>query len=267
MAARSAPGSQPVSLPAALLDLLLPTVCVGCAEPGTSWCGRCRPRTGPPVRLGDRQLPPSYALADYRGAVRAALLGYKERGRRDLATALGEWLADGLEALPDGVRRGVTAPDGSWWLVPVPSRRRAAARRGGQHVAAVAHRAAAVLAARGRPVVVATALRMSRGARDSVGLDAAARRANLAGRVVFRPAAAPPPNTPVVLVDDIVTTGATAGACVAGLNLSSVEVGAFVALAAAGEHAGWQLRRTTGHGPRETGGSGSAGVAYVMGGR
>ncbi len=237
----SLPGPSP-GLPGALLDLLLPTVCVGCAEPGTSWCGRCRPRPGPPVRLDDRQLPPGYALAAYRGPVRAALLGYKERGRRDLAAALGEWLADGLEALPDDVRRDVTASDGSWWLVPVPSRRSVANRRGGQHVAAVARRAAAVLAARGRPAVVAAALRMSRGARDSVGLDAAARRANLAGRVVLRPGAAPPPDTPVVLVDDIVTTGATAGACAAVLDRSSVAVGAFVALAAAGDHAGWRGR-------------------------
>ncbi len=223
--------------PRALLDLLLPTVCAGCAEPGSIWCPRCRPRPAAPVRLGDR-LPPVFAMAAYRGPVRAALLGYKERGRRSLAGAFGQWLADALEALPAGIRSDATGPDGCWWLVPVPSRRRAATRRGGQHVAAVAAAAAAVLAARGRPVVVAGALRMSRTVRDSVGLDPAARRANLAGRVLVQPNGSPSPGTPVLLIDDIVTTGATAAACADALHRSGATVTAVVALAAAGNHPG-----------------------------
>lgn len=234
-----------------LLDLLLPTACAGCGEPGTIWCARCRPRPAPPALLegpqpgpdgplegplDDLQPPPMFAMAAYRGTVRAALICYKERGQRGLATVFGQWLADSLQALPAGVRRDATDADGCWWLVPVPSRRRAAARRGGQHVAAVTAAAAAALAARGRPAVVAAPLRMSRTVRDSVGLDAAARRANLAGRVLLRPDAAPPPGTAVLLVDDIVTTATTAAACVERLHRSGVGVAAVVALAAAGGH-------------------------------
>lgn len=179
-----------------------------------------------------------FAVAAYRGAVRAALLGYKERGRRGLAAPFGQLLADALEALPAAIREDATGPDGGWWLVPVPSVRRAAIRRGGQHVTAVAAAAAAVLAAGGRPVTVAGALRLSRAVRDSVGLDPAARRANLAGRVLLRRAATPPPGTPVLLVDDILTTGATAAACAEALHRSGVSVAAVVVLAAAGVHPG-----------------------------
>ncbi|MGH3913351.1 MAG: phosphoribosyltransferase family protein, partial [Pseudonocardiaceae bacterium] len=107
----------------------------------------------------------------------------------------------------------------------------------GQHVALLADRAAAVLAGAGIAAAVAPALRMAPGVRDSVGLDRAARQANLAGRVLVRPAGLPGADRSVVLVDDVVTTGATAAACVAALLQAGVEVPAIVVLAAPQRHA------------------------------
>jgi predicted amidophosphoribosyltransferase len=121
-------------------------------------------------------------------------------------------------------------------MVPVPSRPAAAGRRGGQHVQLLARRAAAALARAGVAAAVAPALRMGAGVRDSVGLAAAARRANLAGRVLARRAGLPPAGTPVVLVDDVVTTGATAAACTSALVQTGIAVSAIVVLAAAGCH-------------------------------
>lgn len=181
--------------------------------------------------------PPVYALAGYSGTLRAVLIAYKERGHRTLARPLGGWLAAGLEGLPPGLWCPAT---GCWWLVPTPSRHLAAVRRGGQHVEAVAGYAAAALAGRGRPAAVAPALRMARGVRDQVGLGPQARRANLAGRVRLRAAGRPPPAVPVVLVDDVVTTGATVVECTEALTRAGVEVHAIVALAAAGGHRAWQ---------------------------
>lgn len=220
-----------------LLDLLLPVECGGCGVPGAVLCPGCAALLRAPMRVYPpccETGPPVYALGAYHGRLRTALIAYKERGRRDLAAPLGDALASALFQLhslpPERPRReGV-------WLVPVPSRAAAAGRRGGQHVESVARRAAAELARGGVAAAVAPALRMAWGVRDSVGLAAAARQANLAGRVLARRAGLPPAGTAAVLVDDVVTTGATAAACAAALLRTGVVVPAIVVLAAVDRH-------------------------------
>lgn len=219
-----------------LLDLLLPVDCGGCGAPGAALCPDCAALLGVPSQVYPACCPtgpPVYALGNYHGRLRTAILAYKERGRRDLANPLGAALAAALLQIrslhPD-------CGSGTVWMVPAPSRNAAAGRRGGQHVALLARRAAAALAGAGVAAAVAPALRLGAGVRDSVGLSAAARRANLAGRVLARRAGLPPAGTTVVLVDDVVTTGATASACVAALVQTGVGVSAILALAAAGGH-------------------------------
>lgn len=161
-----------------------------------------------------------FTLADYAGAGRELLLAFKERGRRELAAVFGALVAAALPRLP-GVR-----PDefGKWWLVPAPSRRAASRRRGGSHLMRIARASGAS---------VAPILSFSAGVRDSVGLDAAARRANLSGRVRVLPTGLPPPGTAVVLLDDVVTTGATAAECGSVLRAAGYRVTAVLTLTAA----------------------------------
>jgi predicted amidophosphoribosyltransferase len=141
--------------------------------------------------------PGIWAATRYEAAGRAALLAYKERGRRDLAGPLADLLAAAVRAALAG-----RAPPGAVLLVPVPSARSVAAARGGDHVLRLARRAARTTGAR----VARDALALTRAVRDSAGLAAGERAANLAGAMTARP---PPPGLAALLVDDIVTSGAT----------------------------------------------------------
>ncbi len=65
-----------------------------------------------------------------------------------------------------------------------------------------------------------------------MGLDAYERATNLRGRLRHVPAASPPPGDPVILLDDVITTGATAAACTEALTAAGLTVLAVLALTA-----------------------------------
>jgi predicted amidophosphoribosyltransferase len=143
------------------------------------------------------------AAGPYAGALRELLLAYKERGRHGLARPLGDLLA----------RVVAEAVGGPVLLVPVPSTARAARARYGDHLTRLTRHAEAGLRRAGRSVVVARPVRAVPRP-DSAGLDSAARAALAAG--AFQPRAGGMARLPsvasgrsVVLLDDIVTTGAT----------------------------------------------------------
>jgi predicted amidophosphoribosyltransferase len=191
-----------MSVFAALADLVFPRRCVGCGGYLGVLCQGCLP-IGPVQRGADG----TWWAARYEGAVRAALLAYKERGRRDLADPLGGLLARSVAAAW-GAKR---SPPGRVVLVPAPSARSVAAARGGDHVLRLARRAGSRCGLR----TAAGVLTLTRSVRDSAGLGVADRAANLAGAVLAQPA---PGGVGALVVDDIVTTAATLHECVRALG-------------------------------------------------
>jgi predicted amidophosphoribosyltransferase len=205
---------------AALADLALPASCASCRVAGAGLCRDClagirgevwpqgravRPRPCP------QGLPEVWAGAAFAGALAAVVAAYKDDGRRDLAPVLAGPLSLALDAAVRGdpaLRSVLAAGNGPVLVVPVPSSAAARRRRGDFPLGRVAD-----LACRGfgpGEVVVADALRLRRRVADQAGLSARERQVNLEHAMQVRGGwEALVGRAACVLVDDVMTTGAT----------------------------------------------------------
>ncbi|WP_461012288.1 ComF family protein [Streptomyces capparidis] len=215
-----------------LADLVLPTDCAGCGRSRGGLCDRCRDLVRGPGGRRVRPvpappgLPPVYAATGYGGAVRAVLLAHKERGALPLARPLGEALARAVRAAP-------VPRDADVLLLPVPSARGAVAARGQDPTRRIALAAAGALRRDGLPARVARGLRQRRPVADQSRLDPGERLANVAGALhVPDGARARLRGAPVVLVDDLLTTGATLAEATRAARAAGARVAAAAVVAA-----------------------------------
>jgi len=211
-------------------DVLFPRDCAGCDGPlgvgHASWlctacwrelrtpftpCIRCGIPVAPPLItcVACARRPPVFDAARALGLYLAgpgklnplarAVRALKYRGHRGVAASFGHAMAERLVPPSDGI------------VVPVPLHR-ARLRERGYDQAALLARALARRA--GLPIALRGLVRR-RATVSQAELDAEARRANLRGAFV---ATVAPGGRPVVLVDDVLTTGATADACARALR-------------------------------------------------
>lgn len=217
---------------AELIDLLLPERCAGCGQDPVLLCDACaKPLLAParPSGAAPAGLPPLWTVAAYEGPLRTILSAYKERGRTALAVPLGEALATALRA---ALTPGPDPPLVAW----VPSGRRAVRRRGHDPLRAAVEVAVRRLREGGVPVTATDALRQRGRVADQVGLSAAQRAANLAGAIEARGAVA---GRRVVLVDDVVTTGASLTEAARALRAAGADVTGAATIAATPRHRPW----------------------------
>ncbi|HEX2051739.1 MAG TPA: ComF family protein [Actinomycetota bacterium] len=172
--------------------------CAGCGRAGGALCDACRGRV---PRCGSRAPASGVRVVapwEYDDAARALVLALKRRGRRACAGPLGDAVA------AEARRAGVAATVLTW----VPGGRDGVAARGFDHA-----REIALVAGRALGLPVAGLLERCGPRPRQAGLPAGARRVNPAGAFRARPCAGV-----VGLVDDVVTTGATAAACARALR-------------------------------------------------
>ncbi|MDQ4215417.1 ComF family protein [Microbacterium sp. ASV81] len=203
-----------------IADLAFASACAGCGAAGTALCPACERRLAPrPVR------PPSEALVlraglAFDGVAARVIRAIKEDGQTSLVRKLDPALAAAIADLPGGPGDGVGGGRRIDVVVPVPTSRAAFRRRGFRVPELLARRT-------GFPMV--RALRHTRRVQDQRALTVEERRRNTAGslRAVVRGEGAV-----ALLVDDVITTGATCAEATRALREAGFEVAGAIAAAA-----------------------------------
>jgi ComF family protein len=218
------------------LDLVLPPRCLGCgveilaadgmcpdcwnglrllAPPWCRCCGYPLPHASAdaPLCAQCAAKPPAYdrgrAALRYDGNSSRLILGFKRGGRLDGVGLFARWMAQAGEEL-------LAEAD---LIVPVPLHRWRLVRRGFNQSAVLAQRIAGIA---GRPWSPSI-LRRHKATASQQGLSASERERNITASAfrVGNPAAVA--GARVVLVDDVLTTGATLGACATILRRAGAE--------------------------------------------
>lgn len=203
------------------VNLLFPPHCAGCGNSGTDWCVHCdnetvrieKPfclRCGRPHSQVVRKCSSCFEYPDklrvrsyarYQGSLIKALLQLKYRPNRRLSALMARWLAEVLEAA-------------NWQAtliaaVPLSSKRRRS--RGYNQSALIARELSAIMGL----AYASRAISRRRQTKSQVGLDPSARWQNV--HQAFRAQPTQVDGHAIILVDDLITTGATLSACAEAL--------------------------------------------------
>ncbi len=203
-----------------LINALFPPRCGGCQADGTLWCEACQTsleyvcpptcdRCGEPHTIGlctkcraqPLQIESIHSVVIFQDKIRHAIHRFKYERLSGLADPLGDLLAESWHL------HHLSAD----WLVPVPLHAARQRERGYNQSELLARR----LSQRINVPCTATALNRTRLTAVQMTLDAAQRKANVAG--AFATTDVRMQGARVVVIDDVCTTGATLDACAAAL--------------------------------------------------
>jgi len=157
--------------------------------------------------------PPTWAASPYGAAARAALVAFKDGDRRDLVAVLAPMLSGAMAAAlarDPRLRSVLASGNGPVFVIPVPSSPSAVRRRGDAPLELLTRAAVRHLGFSERELIVSPALRLRRRVADQAGLDHGQRADNLERAMQVQPRWLPSIHgVTALLVDDVLTTGAT----------------------------------------------------------
>jgi len=209
---------------APLVNLLVEGNCPLCARPAPrSFCADCLRQVQrcqlPHPEVPDSASPPVFAWGQYGGALKRAIATLKYENQPHLARPLGHWMGQ--------MWQQQDAPP--LLVVPIPMHREKQLQRGFNQAELLAESFCQIT----RLPLERQALLRVRSTEAQFGLSLEQRAKNLTGAMQVNPTWKPTQNRPILLIDDIYTTGATVKAATQALQQRGVRVYGVMALAKA----------------------------------
>jgi ComF family protein len=180
-----------------VLNIVMPARCIWCGQIGSVLCGVCFENIKHPIRKVSRLEISGYAVSTYSEQIATLIHEFKENQQLSLANNLAEVMWPGLQSFE--LEKVL--------LVPMPSKKSSFAKRGFNPAEELAKRISRKAARSAKiRVGVSSCLKITSPVADQAALSGEARRTNLGGSMRL---AGFPTGYSAILIDDVVTTGAT----------------------------------------------------------
>jgi ComF family protein len=202
-----------------ILDFLLPTQCVVCEKLGAPMCLNCRNNFVPNVKAVELLGVRGFSVTEYNSDAALMVNAIKEKGLTSFIPTVADLI---VESLPEALGPAV--------FVPVPSSKMNTKKRGYSHTTLLAKALARkVHGSSYRQLLTSTKPRL-----DQVGLSGQERVSNMDGAFKADLRGFGPRSRQIVLVDDVLTSGATLNEAIRCLEVAGIRPAGFLVFARAG---------------------------------
>jgi predicted amidophosphoribosyltransferase len=212
-----------------LQTLVFPPICIACEKSGDYYCSKCEAQWSGSARLVDKGEIPIYSTMPYDLLSANVVLAAKEEGiysaRHLLACSLGSAITSALRKYELNFNNQLTRRAyREITLVPIPSRASSERVRGERFLLPIINQALKNVVTESK-LQVSELLIHKRKVKDQSGLTFRERSANMSGAItlsesilrVWKP-------TPIIVIDDVITTGSTMKSAFSALHERNLTV-------------------------------------------
>lgn len=209
-----------------LRSLVFPSICVMCESYAADICDQCNLQWSKPPHLLRFDDVPTSSVVAYSTQVSSVVLKAKEDGNRVARRLIAETMYRSIDLI---VKKSPQLP---LLIVPIPSSRRAIRQRGESFLHPIMNNVIDIAHRNSRNWAWKEILMHKKRVRDQAGLNSRERTLNVRGVFAVRDEVVA--DRPIIVVDDVITTGATLRNAISALNERKMTVlGASTACASA----------------------------------
>lgn len=209
-----------------LRSLVFPSICVMCESYAADICDQCNLQWSKPPHLLRFDDVPTSSVVAYSTQVSSVVLKAKEDGNRVARRLIAETMYRSIDLI---VKK---SPQRPLLIVPIPSSRRAIRQRGESFLHPIMNNVIDIAHRNSRNWAWKEILMHQKRVRDQAGLNSRERTLNVRGVFAVRDEVVA--DRPIIVVDDVITTGATLRNAISALNERKMTVlGASTACASA----------------------------------